>query len=689
MKVNIAGKIRDIKLAGTRALLPLFEAVVNSIQAIEEAKIPNGRILIRVRCQKTLLSQEDRETSEVVGFEVEDNGIGFTQANFDSFDEEYTDHKASRGGKGLGRFCWLCVFNDVEVDSAFCENGRRQTRSFSFSVRSDDPVQPRDSRFGDRQSNVTVVHLKNIRKVRGGQGGQNEDKYASLRSMKAMTMARRIIEHCLEYFVGPSCPQITIDDPRIDGDLCLNTVFESEITDKSKTVEVDVGGSTFTVLHVRLQTGYASDHQVHYCGNGRVVKSEKLEKRIPNLRASICDQAGERFTYAAYVESGLLDETVSSDRTTFALSEDDQDLFAGDITWQDIRAKVVDASKDYLKPYIEPIQAQKAQRVSAFVKTRPRYRPMLKYAESILEDIAPDIDDDKLESRLYEAYCQVEKDLIEEGQRLFARKLEDADVREYEASFQQYFDKANDLNQSDLARYVCHRRSILEFLKKLLKLRENGKYHVEESLHNALFPMGRTLDDAPESSHNLWVLDEKLVYHEYLASDKQLRTTVSGTVSQVEPDILASCLYDTPNSFGIPDESPLRAVVIVEFKRPMRTSYPDKKSPEQDDENPFTQVFGYIDKINESRAVSTSGRPISVSPGTPFYCYIVADLTPQLQRRARAASLTPCPEGPALGFLGFNPSFNAYIEVISYDKMISDATKRNTAFFDKLNMPAI
>jgi hypothetical protein len=386
------------------------------------------------------------------------------------------------------------------------------------------------------------------------------------------------------------------------------------------------------------------------------------------------------------VESDLLDETVTSDRTGFSLSENEQDLFAGEVTWADIRKQICDISKEYLKPYTEPVQKKKMERVNAFVRSRPRYRSMVKYAEPFLEDMAPDVEDDKLETTLYEAYCHVEKELIQEGQELFARKLEEEDVERYEASCRSYFEKANDLNQSDLARYVCHRKAILAFLKKLLELRSDGKYHLEESLHNVIFPLGRTLEDTPDNSHNLWVLDEKLVYHEFLASDKQLQTTVEGTNSQAEPDILSVCPYDVPNAFGVGDRSLLRAMVIIEFKRPMRTSYPDRKDEEKKDENPFTQVYGYINRINEGRAMGASGRPIGVAPNTPYYCYIVADLTPQLQRRAKAAGLTPCPEGPRVGFFGYNPSYNAYVEVVAYDKMISDAEKRNTAFFDKLNI---
>ena len=40
-----------------------------------------------------------------------------------------------------------------------------------------------------------------------------------------------------------------------------------------------------------------------------------------------------------------------------------------------------------------------------------------------------------------------------------------------------------------------------------------------------------------------------------------------------------------------------------------------------------------------------------------------------------------------LGYYGFNEALNAYYEVISYTKLLSDAQKRNRVLFDKLNLP--
>ena len=47
-------------------------------------------------------------------------------------------------------------------------------------------------------------------------------------------------------------------------------------------------------------------------------------------------------------------------------------------------------------------------------------------------------------------------------------------------------------------------------------------------------------------------------------------------------------------------------------------------------------------------------------------------------------SLLPTHDGS--GFYGYISGYAAYIEVISFKKLIADAKKRNQAFFDKLNL---
>ena len=41
-----------------------------------------------------------------------------------------------------------------------------------------------------------------------------------------------------------------------------------------------------------------------------------------------------------------------------------------------------------------------------------------------------------------------------------------------------------------------------------------------------------------------------------------------------------------------------------------------------------------------------------------------------------------------MGFFGYKQHYRAYFEVVSYTKLVSDARKRNAAFFNTLGLPA-
>ena len=133
MKTDIAGRIRNVSLAAGKPLLPLYEAVVNSIQAIEDAGETNGHIEIAIlRDNEHLYGEQEPDIGEIIGFEVIDNGIGFNDDNYHAFETSDTTYKAKRGGKGIGRFMWLVAFERVEVLSHFEKDGK----SYYFCCRS-------------------------------------------------------------------------------------------------------------------------------------------------------------------------------------------------------------------------------------------------------------------------------------------------------------------------------------------------------------------------------------------------------------------------------------------------------------------------------------------------------------------------------------------------------------------------
>jgi hypothetical protein len=68
----------------------------------------------------------------------------------------------------------------------------------------------------------------------------------------------------------------------------------------------------------------------------------------------------------------------------------------------------------------------------------------------------------------------------------------------------------------------------------------------------------------------------------------------------------------------------------------------------------------------------------------PIYAYIVCDLTSSLHKQARDYQLTKTPDSQ--GYFGYHRDHGAYIEVMSFDKLIADAQRRNKILFDKLGL---
>lgn len=465
---------------------------------------------------------------------------------------------------------------------------------------------------------------------------------------------------------GPTGETISLDD-----------FFDKEMASKITTKKFEIKGKPFGILHVRLYSTHINEHRLYLCAHGRAVASEKLVGRIPNLARHLQDDNGAEFFYAAYVNSPILDSTVNSDRTAFNLPEDGNALPLLEMTLSEIRAGVFDACEMFLAPYTAPIAEKKRARIEEFVQREgAMYRPILDRLGPTIAKIDPEATDDEIDRHLYDGYHELLVKLRDEGQDLFGASVPaDAELEEFEERLDRYFEEISEVNRADLARYVCHRKAIIEFLQKQLTIREDGKYRREDRIHSIIFPRGKTSDEVLFGDHNLWLVDERLVFHLFLSSDKPIKQLkVLQSSSKKEPDIL---IFDKAFAFSETQDVPFSSITIIEFKKPQRNDYSET-------ENPFTQVAKYVKDIREGNAKTADGRPMPIPTNLPFYCYIICDITPTLKEWARLFELQDTPD--SLGFFGYKRFYNAYFEVISYSKLVADAERRNKVFFQKLGL---
>ncbi len=167
METDLLGRVRNTSLPASHALMPVFEAVINSIFAIEDATEPNGYIRIAIERNPLQLATEPRGNlkADVQSYTIEDNGIGFTEENLRAFLTLDSLAKATRGAKGVGRLFWLKAFDHAVITSTYPENEAWYDRTFEFRATSqgleglttNEITQPTD---GLRKTTVRLVGYK-------------------------------------------------------------------------------------------------------------------------------------------------------------------------------------------------------------------------------------------------------------------------------------------------------------------------------------------------------------------------------------------------------------------------------------------------------------------------------------------------------------------------------------------------
>ena len=233
-------------------------------------------------------------------------------------------------------------------------------------------------------------------------------------------------------------------------------------------------------------------------------------------------------------------------------------------------------------------------------------------------------------------------------------------------------EKISDSNKAALAEYVAHRKVIIELLKQGIRANDFGKFTKEAYIHNLLYPMRRTSDEIEYQSHNLWLIDERLSYCDYISSD----IPFDNNPKEERTDIL---MLDMP--VAVSDEQntgrEYETIIILELKRPMRDDYTLS-------ENPITQMLDYVDRLSSNTVTDKYKRPIKVGENTQFYLYAVCDLTLKLRKVAETHDFKETPD--KMGMYKYHDKKRAYMEILSFDKLIGDAEKRNRILFEKLGV---
>lgn len=663
--INIKRAVENIR-SGTTVYTPVIELIVNAIQAVRVIKPTGG--LIRVTILRAGQVDMLDRIAPVDGFVVEDDGIGFDQAHRDSFDTLYSALKAEDGGKGFGRFTCLKYFDRFRVDSVFRDDEALRSRRFEMGTGNDIIINETVGET-DRDATGSIVTIDGVKAVKFPDKGID-------------IIARVLVERLLPYFIdrNSECPRIVVIDGKDGATVVLNDylslenrqIIELTVTEPQIVITSQDEEQAFDVRVFKFYAPRASKSKIALVAHRREVTDVTIQTYIPEFADEFYDKSEDgttsrdrNYVVKAYVFGDYLDRNVSLERGAFNFQRD-SDLIYG-ISQSQIEAAAAEVAREAVGQEINARRERKAARIEEYIATEaPWHRALSREADFSSLSMKPT-------SQEIELHLQTAKFQREIQTRAQVRQLLDSEnpdtlrdqVSEVVASISQ-------TSKNDLIHYVSMRKCVLDLFGKTLETDEQGRYRSEGEVHDIIMPRRKDSETLDYEQHNLWILDERLNFTEYVASD----LPIDGGRSD-RSDVT---IFNRRIAFR-GDNQPSNPITIFEFKKPQRHDFANPSS----DDDPVQQIVRYVNQIREGRFKTPKGREILVSDNTTFYGYVVCDLPKKVADwLLYEKNFTVMPD--AQGYFQWFPNIRLYMEVLSWTKVLADAEMRNKVFFHKLGI---
>jgi hypothetical protein len=259
MKAVLSRTHLQISLHGF--LLPIMEAISNSMHSIEEAFID------RVNAERAgviSVNFKDWTNPNKIFISVSDNGAGLNEDNYKSFRTPFSGHKLSQKGRGFGRFIAFKVFARIVYYSRFSFFGQSDIRSFRFDIHQDEEF---TMLVGDPEfdgAGLTVTYNQPL-----------TNWHDLILTLNAEDVANEIGAHFLPYFLYRWLPQIVIqfdNEQPID----IRSRFQTMFTQfASGSIKCDIDGVQEELSYSLAKLPRTKQFRSHaYCYQPQIASSD-------------------------------------------------------------------------------------------------------------------------------------------------------------------------------------------------------------------------------------------------------------------------------------------------------------------------------------------------------------------------------------------------------------------------------
>lgn len=615
MDVNIS-RAADLFFPNPSLELVYFEAIANAIDA--------GATKVGIKIKAKNLQDVD-----AFSLEIEDNGEGFKDENFNRFKEllktEEKDHK------GVGRLVFLKYFGTVDIESYY--DDKRRTFKFDHSFEGESLVEK-----SDQTKRGTVLKLSCYRK----------DKIKAYNYLRPLALKRSVLLHFFPLFYQRKLAKeellITISlettEPNPGYEFAsdyqeiklddLPTLEESSFHDD--TISLVDEFHLFYSIKKKEQTAEESMSIIAVCVDNRTV-----EMKMPG---------GESLPDGYELIFLLISEYLTGKVDTSR-----QALDLPDATFKQLKRVFKERVSELLKVSIPEVSERNKELKNSLENTYPHLHGYFKDESIGIADRAITLEAAQMR------FFQDQKKLLE------ATHLDD-----------EQYDKALEVSSRLLIEYILYR----EFsLKRLKKATTDGN---EDDIHDVIIPK-RTYDHNDGDidtyfKNNVWIFDDKFMTYSSVLSERrmdELLKELAGEDDNVDsnatrPDI-AIIFSDNPEKADKVD------VVIIELKQEGIKLAKQEEVVSQLKQRARILNNKYVDKLQR------------------VWYYGVAEIDVEFERSLLEDNYIPLYSkgkmlyGEEFIIPDMSDRFSKIpikLFVLNYDALISDAEARNSSFMQLL-----
>lgn len=627
MLTNIKRVVEEDVSNRTTQMNVLIEAITNAIHANAT------RIHCRFTTDQAVLNTNEGEfvPRKVIAIEVEDNGDGFSDPNYESFGKYRSDYNVALGCKGIGRFIFLKLFEKVNYTSWLAGDKKKREFSFTFDFESNN-LHEEDANV---QENRTLLKLSGVT-AKYFSKDKNIDRRLDLNISE---IRNRVLTHLIPmlFLKKQSGVSISIDfrDNITAETASISDVNIPDFEKEDFSIKVADTIEYPFILYHKISKSSGSLNAFH-CANDRTVcefSDKDLKISLPN-----------DFTAYFLLISDYFDRHINNERNEFDIFPVRTD-FLSPLSWEIINAHLKKVISSLVKDRIpDAINMNRAQLV-AIQEERPY---LSDYVETEDLDIAGFIDKEQIIKKAKKRFDDAKEKLLS---HVGKSDYTDQDLQD-----------AIQITQNELVAYVKDRVLVIERLKTMLVNKEQS----EEVIHNLLMERHTDDDYFYTDKNNLWLLDDRFTSYSYAASEKRIDKILQklelgdGTGDDDRPDLALFFSHDPVNKKALKS-------VLIELK-----SFKDAGKSDRDKFAGIQQLLDYIKAFKDKEDIKE------------IWAFLVTDVDDKFAERLKTNGFTPLfSTDKAIYYRHYEGS--GFIYVFGVETLISDAEARNRIFIEIIN----